>query len=180
MTVGPWVTNTYGYAGVWCWIDNSDTGKVLRFTLFYIPAWVLIGYIAFCYAVVIYFYRKTKNQVRQNFPIDDYVSVEENLPLKRYPIVDKKVLKMLLFPTIITFSWIFASIQRTYQFFRNDTIHWIFFCEVVASGLRGFLDAIAYSTLENISCSAWYSRICGKRDSKTSSDTTSFSSDIVQ
>jgi hypothetical protein len=37
MTILPFIGDTYGDSGAWCWIDNSDTGKVWRFMAFYVP-----------------------------------------------------------------------------------------------------------------------------------------------
>lgn len=52
MTCIPFIGDTYGDAGAWCWIDNSTTGKVWRFLAFYIPVWFALITMSWMYYTV--------------------------------------------------------------------------------------------------------------------------------
>jgi len=141
----PGITRSYGYSGIWCWIDDTTLGKKLRFGTFYIPLWISMFLMMTFYIVVIYLYKKTKNQLRESL----FNSPTENdilLNLRQ----ENKIIRMMIFPAIAFITWIPPTIQRVYQYFTNDTITWLFFLEVILSGFRGFLDSVAYARLANI------------------------------
>eukprot|EP00800_Vazella_pourtalesii_P010923 TRINITY_DN2652_c0_g3_i1.p1 TRINITY_DN2652_c0_g3~~TRINITY_DN2652_c0_g3_i1.p1 ORF type:complete len:334 (-),score=31.44 TRINITY_DN2652_c0_g3_i1:13-1014(-) len=53
-SIPPFVDNSYGPAGLWCWISNKRrVGQILRFVVWYIPIWVIIGVIFIVYMVII-------------------------------------------------------------------------------------------------------------------------------
>jgi len=57
---------------------------------------------------------------------------------------------MMIFPTIAIITWVPATIQRAYEYYTNDTLDWLFYLEVIASGFRGFFDSLAYATLVDL------------------------------
>ena len=54
LSVLPFIDSSYGPAGVWCWISSKrDIGKILRFVIWYVPLWILIGVIFIVYLIII-------------------------------------------------------------------------------------------------------------------------------
>merc|ERR1712166_631793 len=53
MTILPFIGDTYGDSGAWCWINNSDAGKVWRFLAFYVPVWLVMVAIGYMYYFIV-------------------------------------------------------------------------------------------------------------------------------
>lgn len=53
-TVIPVFTSSYGYAGIWCWIEHSEViSNIWRFALYYVPVYICFGVIIMFYVIVI-------------------------------------------------------------------------------------------------------------------------------
>ncbi|KAI6659096.1 Cyclic AMP receptor-like protein A isoform X2 [Oopsacas minuta] len=53
-SVFPFINSSYGPAGIWCWITNKTyAGKILRFGIWYVPLWIIIGGIFIIFLIII-------------------------------------------------------------------------------------------------------------------------------
>ena len=101
ISIVPFIDNSYGPAGLWCWIENRrPVGKILRFALVYIPLWIVCILLFVIFMIVI---AKLLYEVRRWGPYHPQTDKKRDLiqreikPLIRYPIT---FLIFSIFPTI--------------------------------------------------------------------------------
>lgn len=101
----PFIGDSYGPAGLWCWIGSRRdgqvyiTGVVLQFVLFYGPLWVL-SITMLCMLTVVLVtlhYRKKRGGADSNLDIQQDLWKEEIRPIFFFPIV---YIAILVFPSI--------------------------------------------------------------------------------
>lgn len=95
----PFIRESYGQAGVWCWIRSFDTanckvlvfGKWLQFGLLYIPAYLILAILIIFYILIIAkVYQQRKLLTGSNNPQAKKVlrkAVNEVLSLLAYPLI---------------------------------------------------------------------------------------------
>ena len=97
----PFIHNSYGPAGLWCWIDNETTyEKVFRFITWYIPSYIIVCLMFIVYIVIIC---RVTIHVRSYDPTNPYSNVQRELLKKEiYPLMKYPCLFLLLniFPLI--------------------------------------------------------------------------------
>jgi hypothetical protein len=134
-TIGPVITNSYGQAGVWCWLNTKDLDNyeawVWSLTI-YIFHWCNILFNIFAvYKSVKYFNIRafeiqTDDQEQANF-------------LKNFCIMLK------FFPIILVICWVPATINRIYLFASKKENAFLYGLHAFSTTLVGFLNALVYS-----------------------------------
>ena len=110
-SVVPFVDNSYGPAGIWCWISSKrEIGKILRFVTFYVPIWILIGVIFIVYLIIIV---KLIWEVRK---WDNYSS-KKDMKKKR---IRKEIKTLFLYPIFFLLVNIFPIVNRIQNAFVPD------------------------------------------------------------
>lgn len=95
------LTNSVGDSGGWCWTSN----KIVQFTTFYIPLWILIIIDIFVYGAVLL---KIFVTLHRTHHIKKSLRNEDQL---------KIVMKLLLYPCIFLIVWTIPTIRRFLGFF---------------------------------------------------------------
>ena len=135
LSIGPLMTNSYGPAGAWCWMNvrnNSDNVAMIWAFSIYFFHWLNI---IFNFIVIIKTIRYFKIRA---FEVQEKNEKEANF-LRNYCIVLK------FFPIILIICWIPATTNRLYNLitdYENTTLYSI---HAFFSSLQGFLNAIVYS-----------------------------------
>jgi len=126
-TLLPLLTDDFGQSGSWCWIKRSNVSLFWRFFEFYIPLWWAIVYNAYTYYKVIQF---LKQEMQEN--VDDRL-------IKRF----------MLYPLILVFCWMFATINRINTLFFKESLTLNILHRLFGS-LQGILNAIIYGMNQNV------------------------------
>jgi hypothetical protein len=135
LSVGPLLTQSYGPAGAWCWMDmrdNNDNVGQFWAILIYIFNWVniIFNFIAIIRSIRYFNIRafevKEQNERESNF-------------LRSYCVVLK------FFPIILIICWLPATINRLYNFLTDDENVVLYSLHAFFTYLQGFLNSLVYS-----------------------------------
>jgi hypothetical protein len=135
LSVGPLLTNSYGPAGAWCWMDlrdNSDTVGLLWAIIIYVFHWlnIIFNFIAIVKAIQYFNIRA--------FEVREQNEKEANF-LRNYCIVLK------FFPIILIICWLPATTNRLYNFITDDENVILYSFHAFFSSFQGFLNSLVYS-----------------------------------
>jgi hypothetical protein len=134
-TIGPFITHSYGQAGVWCWLNtknlNNYSAWVWSLTI-YIFHWCNIIFNIFAVYKTIRYFNIRAFEVKE----DD--KQQANF-LKNFCIMLK------FFPIILIICWVPATINRIYLFASKRENAFLYGFHAFFTSLIGFLDAIVYS-----------------------------------
>jgi hypothetical protein len=127
----------YGYAGEFCWINDSQLGLVLRFATFYVPLWVSILFCLSVYVRLYIKYYRLRKLALASVPL-----IEESP--RTYS--DKTLRRLWCYPCISIFGFgIFGLAHRLHSTNTNDCVAWLAIAHRFFAGLVGFLNAICYA-----------------------------------
>jgi hypothetical protein len=132
LSVLPFFSNSYGPAGGWCWIKDSNKtlDNVWRIVCFYI-----IFLVVFCHLLYVY------SQLYRYLNKGDEIPDEAQSLLK----------KVMFFPMVLFFCYFFAFVRRLLEVCGNDDIpFWLAVLHAGPSSLLGFGNAIVYGAVNNI------------------------------
>lgn len=134
----PFVNDSYGRAGAWCWIRSEDRGTCapynfgswLQFSLWFIPLYVIMLVLIILYVVILVklFHtdkKQTKNQA-------DVIRKKDLLPLIAYPL-------------IYFLLNIFPFINRAYNFKSNEPNLVLWYFAALANPSTGAWIALAFT-----------------------------------
>ncbi|CAD8128614.1 unnamed protein product [Paramecium sonneborni] len=146
ISIYPFFTHDYGFAGISCWIkedyiNNSYRSTIIRYINFYIPLIIIILYNSIIYIIII---------------------------CKLYGISEQQtkfIYKMISYPLILIICWIFTAFNRTYEEISQQQQIWLLYLSKALSGLMGFFNYIGYGFTPQVreSCSFY----CCANKSKT-------------
>eukprot|EP00457_Paulinella_chromatophora_P007706 gb/GEZN01007730.1/.p1 GENE.gb/GEZN01007730.1/~~gb/GEZN01007730.1/.p1 ORF type:complete len:335 (-),score=26.99 gb/GEZN01007730.1/:504-1379(-) len=126
LTLLPFTTLSYGDTGSWCYIKNGKTGNIWRFITFYIPIWIMIGYVSFVYFKV---WRKLNEE-----------SAEEETTDRA-----RMVNRLKYYPAVLVVCYTFGTVNRIYNVFHpKQPIFGLQVLHLVGARSRGFLNAMVY------------------------------------
>ena len=137
----PFIDNTYGRAGAWCWIRNQNYednctehkfGIVLQLALWYIPGYVLLGVLLIVYLVIVF------SVVRQKFS----QSKKDDVETKK---LHEEVWPLLFQPIGLFILNIFPLTNRIYgSLISDDPIYALWILHALFSPLQGGYIALVY------------------------------------
>jgi hypothetical protein len=134
-TIGPYITKSYGQAGVWCWLNTKDLNNQAAWVwslVIYIFHWCNILFNAFAVYKSIRYFNIRAFEVRT----DDK---EQANFLRNFCIMLK------FFPIILILCWVPATINRIYQFASKKENAFLYGLHAFSTSLVGFLDSLVYS-----------------------------------
>lgn len=137
----PFIDETYGRAGAWCWIRNLNYddnctehkfGAALQLALWYVPAYVLLGVLLIMYLVIVF------SVVRQKFS----KSKKDDVEMTK---LHEEVWPLLLQPIGAFILNIFPLINRIYgTLISDDPIYALWILHAIFSPLQGGYIALVY------------------------------------
>ena len=139
----PFIYLAYGQAGAWCWIrdknykDCSDFrfGTALRFTIFWVPLYLLMFLLVIMLVVVFVILRKRQREWVGNFDPD----VKE---LKKR--MQKEVLPLIAYPIIFLVLNIFPFVNRIANIVESDPILPLWILAALSIPFQGPVITIAF------------------------------------
>ena len=151
----PFIDNTYGRAGAWCWIRdvNSDCsvtkfGQYLRFALWFVPLYVILFVLVVSYFVILCKIHSHKRRWQGRYDPD---TVEQRAMMK------KEVWPLLWYPAFYIVLNIFPLANRLQGAIspKNPVIElWIL--QAIFSPLQGGFVSVAYAldseTFKRLNC----------------------------
>lgn len=129
----PLALGAYGPAGAWCWI--KDDFQWLRFVVFYIPLWIAIIFNAVVYTWVIRLIAST------------YAEGTDDASAKQLDTITRK---LRLYPIILVFVWLPATVNRIVEWSIDDQVFALFVIQKVCSSSQGFCNAFAYGFSQGV------------------------------
>ena len=137
----PFIDNTYGRAGAWCWIRNQNYednctehkfGAVLQLALWFIPGYVLLGILLIVYLVIVF------SVVKQKFS----QSKRDDVETKK---LHEEVWPLLFQPIGLFILNIFPLTNRIYgTLISDDPIYALWILHAIFSPLQGGYIALVY------------------------------------
>ena len=137
----PFIDNTYGRAGAWCWIRNQNYednctehkfGTVLQLALWYIPGYVLLGILLMVYLVIVF------SVVRQKFS----QSKKDDAETRK---LHEEVWPLLFQPIGVFILNIFPLTNKIYStLISDDPIYTLWILHAIFSPLQGGYIALVY------------------------------------
>jgi len=129
ISVLPFITNSYGPAGGWCWVKNDDTyDKVWQIAVFYGELVIVFGYLVHVYFRLYLF---LSSDVR--------------------PSNDTRALlsKVIYFPLVLFVTYFFGVFRRMFEISGGDTPYWLAVVHIGFAALLGFGNALVYGVINS-------------------------------
>lgn len=153
----PFLYDTYGQAGAWCWIRNvnyddncteHEFGTILQYILWYGTGYGLMAILLLVYVFILVCVLRQKLK-RKDMATKE---VQENL--------HQEVLPLLFYPICVLIMNIFPLINRIYgTVIKGDPIYALWILHAALSPLQGGFIALIYvldrRTLERLTCKAF-------------------------
>ncbi|CAD8090317.1 unnamed protein product [Paramecium primaurelia] len=145
ISIYPFFTHDYGFAGISCWIKEDIKhpvrSTIVRYINFYIPLILIILYNSSVYIFII---------------------------CKLYGISQQQtkfIYKMISYPLILIICWIFTAFNKTYEEIQDQQQIWLLYLSKALSGLMGFFNYLGYGFTPQVRDQC--ARYCCKRNSKS-------------
>lgn len=143
----PFVRNNYGQAGAWCWIQDNTIdenctvekdklGIALRYALWYIPNYFILGFILLTY---IYIIINVSRQRRKWYGRYDPEARQ------RKEMMRKEVWPLLFYPLGFIIMSLFPLINRLHNTFSDDTPYALWLLHAIFEPLEGGYIALVYT-----------------------------------
>jgi hypothetical protein len=130
------LTDSYGKAGIWCWLDFSNKNDIfnLWFILFEVYIWTNIVYnVIVAYKVSVYF-KKREEEIKNKENKE-----QELLFLKKYSFMLK------IFPLIMISTRLPEIINRVTEAILHRPVMALYLIHIVFFSLSGLFNSIIYS-----------------------------------
>lgn len=136
LSFGPYLTESYGNSGIWCWIDlyNITTWGYIWMILFYIFNWGNLCYTVYALFKTSVYFSKRKREIGS-----------DSLKIKEYKFLTKYVLILRVFPMLLLITRLSGTVNRCYSMFSKNDSFFLFFFHSLIFSLAGFCNALIYS-----------------------------------
>lgn len=151
----PFLHNTYGEAGAWCWIRNTDEdcnrlefGNYLQLFLWYVPSTILLVAVILVYFFIIIWVSRQRHKWAGRFDPETERKKED---------IQKEVIPLLFYPLGYLIINIFPLVNRIQGFIAVDApIYPLWILHAIISPLQGGYIALVYTldkdTWRRLSC----------------------------
>jgi len=128
LSILPFLTNSYGPAGGWCWIKDSDLiDDVWRVMCLYLQLLMIFCYLMYVYCGLYVYLKK-----------DDDISDDSQAMLR----------KVVFFPLVVFVCYFFAFVRRMLEVCGlTNTPYWLAVLHISLSSLLGLGNAIVYGAV---------------------------------
>ena len=156
----PFINNTYGEAGPWCWIRlyNEDCtkdkfGRMMRIILWFIPSNAVLISIIALYTIMIIVLRHEKHKYKGHY--DPQREMDWKMKIREVRI-------LILYPVMLLLTETPAIVNRSIELLTNkDDIPALWFFQAFFSPLQGGLVCLAYAldpdTRARLRSCSWHS-----------------------
>ena len=144
----PFIGNSYGLAGLWCWIRNVNyddctqhhLGKIFRDVLWHVPFFGLLFVMIPTYLLTIAYV------ARQRFcKLEKYTKMSQDTEVERLrKHTNEEVWSILFFPFGVVFCNLFIFIDTFYSFTNTDPSYVIWILHGIFGELQGGYIALVY------------------------------------
>lgn len=136
LTIGPYLTDSLGCSGAWCWIDiyNTNTLTYLWIVSIYVFDWANILYIIYALVVACQYFEKRKVEINS-----------DQTKSKELRFLTKYVMILKAFPVILMINRMPGLINRLYTLFFHHNSFYLFMIHSIAINLSGFFNSLIYS-----------------------------------
>ena len=161
----PFIQNTYGDAGAWCWIRSLDDdcnlillGVYLRYILWYVPGGILLSAVIITYIFILVWVTRQKRRWVGNYdPLTE--RDKENLQKEAWP--------LMLYPFGFVLLNIVPVINRIYETVNEGNPSYaLWILHAILSPLQGGYIALIYvlgkDTRKNLNCQRIRAALCHK------------------
>lgn len=140
----PFIKNTYGKAGVYCWIRSFDTttctahpfGQALQFALFYVPLYVILAVLSILYIVILIKVKQTKKRLKGTTDFNSKVKVK---------IVGAELRSLVAYPMVFIILSIPLLINRIYSsIYPRQPSLFLWYASGLSIPLQGLITAMIF------------------------------------
>eukprot|EP00658_Telonema_sp_P-2_P011440 TRINITY_DN14362_c0_g1_i1.p1 TRINITY_DN14362_c0_g1~~TRINITY_DN14362_c0_g1_i1.p1 ORF type:complete len:256 (+),score=43.89 TRINITY_DN14362_c0_g1_i1:235-1002(+) len=126
----PLITQSYGNAGPYCWIDNSPTGHVLRLVCHYLPVWIFLVIISILFWRII---RSLK------------LLITDAVPIEQTDQVSALVHRLVAYPLIMFLCFVAPTANRIQNVIDPEHSSFALYLGVVISlNLNGLANSVVF------------------------------------
>ncbi len=135
-SLGPVFTDSYGPAGIWCWIDLShlDIYSYIWIIIFYLFNWGNIFYSIYALISTSMYFSKRQSEIE-----NDQDKIREAKYLKKYIFI------LRIFPLMLIITRLSGTINRMYSMIKNEDSYFLFAFHSTVFSLVGFFNSLIYS-----------------------------------
>ena len=167
----PFINVTYGEAGAWCWIQgthtnysdpnctevNNDFGIGLRYALWYVPNYIILGIVFFMYVYIIINVSRKKHK---------WYGHHDSETQQRKDMMKKEVWPLLLYPLGYIIMSLFPLINRIHDTFSSEPIPILWILHAIFEPLEGGYIALVYTfdreTLKRLNLFRMIATMCSR------------------
>ncbi len=135
-SLGPYLTDSYGPAGIWCWIDltNLKPFAIAWIVLFYIFNWGNIMYSIYALITTSRYFSKRKAEI-------GHCSEK----LKEAKFLGNYVFILRVFPLVLIATRLSGTLNRCYSMIYSSDSFFLYSFHSTVFSLSGFFNALIYS-----------------------------------
>jgi cAMP receptor-like G-protein coupled receptor len=135
-SLGPLMTDSYGPAGIWCWIDLSqlDTYSYTWIIIFYLFNWGNIIYSIYALISTSMYFSKRQAEIG-----NDSEKIREAKYLRKYIFI------LRIFPLILIITRLSGTMNRLYSMIQDEDSFFLFAFHSTVFSLVGFFNSLIYS-----------------------------------
>ncbi len=139
----PFINNSYGEAGVWCWIRNLNRdctpfifGRTLQLVLFYIPIFTILFVLFALYLIIICKLQRNLKQWRGTY---DHEKETTNRKQRL------ETLYLMIYPMIYFILYLPLVINRIYSWISDEPLIVFWYLSAIAYPLQGGIVVLAFT-----------------------------------
>ena len=140
----PFINDTYGRAGAWCWIRDinedcsvTEFGQYLRFALWFVPLYTILFLLVLCFFVILCKIRSHNRRWEGRYDPD---AVQQREMMRR------EVWPLLWYPAFFILLNIFPLANRVQGAFSpTDPVLTLWILQAICSPLQGGFVSVAYA-----------------------------------
>jgi hypothetical protein len=135
LSLGPYFTNDYGSAGVWCWINlqKLDTSRYIWIVLINLFNWLNIFYTIYALFTASKFFSIRKAEIGKDAE-----------KIKEIKFLGKYIFILRIFPMVVLITRFFGTFNRLYSMIFDHDSYELFCFHSVCTSLAGFLNSSIY------------------------------------
>lgn len=154
----PFLTQSYGSSGIWCWIRVTDDkeldwGTVWRYLAFYIPLWIVIAMVVGTTVIV----------WRVMRAMTDHASAADLSGLEQTKRIRHFIRSLAWYPIVLVVCWTVPTINRIHNSVNpSEPVFGLYVVQTITVRLQGLLFALLFALSRTVQ-QKWAGLPCVKR-----------------